>query len=175
MPISFRGSLTLADAYAAIALAQPLGNKIATWVVRSFYLGALIYLTWLTFYSYRVGEPNLARLALAGALFFLLPIGFFVGRELWYRRLARQLCRAGKGLYAPTTGAVDDQAVHSQTDEGNASLNWSAFCGYRASETVAVLYLNYPASYVIMARTKFGSDEDWHRFLRIAGKNLVRR
>ena len=174
-PIAFRGSLTVPNAYAAISLAQPLGNKIAMWIIRAFWVAALVYLCWLTAYAYYDGDYNLARMALAGVVLFLIPICVSIGREIWYRKRAEQLCKEGKLLYAPTEGEVDDNSIHSKTDVGEGTLNWSAFCGYRQSESVAVLYLHYPASYLIMARSKFSSDQDWDNFLQTASQKLTKR
>lgn len=74
VPIPFRGSLTVSDVYAAISLAQPLGNEIALWVVRAFLVAALIYMCWLTGHAHNDGEHNLARMAFVGVIIALLPI-----------------------------------------------------------------------------------------------------
>lgn len=171
-PIAFRGSLTVPDAYAAISLAQPRGNKIAIWIVRAFFVAALGYMSWITAYAYFDEEYNLARLAFAGAILVLIPITVAIGREIWYRRRANQLCKEGKHLYAPTDGEVDDTSVRSKTETGEGKLNWSAFRGYRVADAVAVLYLQFPGSYVIMARSKFGSDQEWIGFLQLTSRKL---
>jgi hypothetical protein len=172
VPIPFRGSLTVSDVYAAISLAQPLGNKIAIRVVRAFLVAALIYMCWLTGYAHNDGEHNLARMAFVGVMIALLPICVAIAREIWCRRRANQLCRERKLLYAPTEGELDANSIRSRTETAEGTLKWSAFCGYRKRDNVAVLYHHYPASYVIMARSKFGSDEDWAGFLHLASQEL---
>ncbi len=171
-PISFSGSLTVPDAYAAISLAQPFGNKIATWIVRAFFVAAFIYVCWLTAYAYYDGEYNLARMAFAGVILVMIPICVAFGRIIWHRRRADHLCNEGKTLYAPTEGEIDSNSIRSKAEAGEGTLNWSAFCGYREADTVAVLYQHYPASYVIMVRSKFESDQDWASFLQLASQKL---
>lgn len=173
-PITFRGSLTVSDAYAAFSLAQPFGNKIAMWIARAFFFAALGCMCWLAVYAYYDGEYNLARMALAGVVLVLLPICVTIGRELWHRKRANQLWKEGKLLFAPTEGEIDDDSIRSKAEIGEGTLNWSAFCGYREAETVAVLFQYYPGSYVIMARSKFESDQDWADFLQLASRKLKR-
>lgn len=173
-PIPFSGKLTVSDAYDAISLAQPLGNKIANWVVYAFLLLALLYTSWLTAYSYLQGEKILGRMALSGVVLFLFPCLFVIAHKTWYRKRAKQLYKDGKRLYSLTIGEVDDISLRSKTEDGEGTLNWSAFCGYRESESVAVLYQHYPVPYVIMARSKFSTEQDWENCIQLVSKKLKR-
>ena len=172
--IPFQGSLTVSDVYAAGTLAQSLGNWIAMWVIRGFFVIAFIFMSWLTVYTHWKGDPNFARMAFTGALGVLLLICFGIGREIWYRKLANQLCKEGKLLYAPTEGEIDSDSIRSKSADGEGILKWSGFCGYRESDTVLILYFRCPNSYVIMARSKFVADQDWIDFCQLVSKKLNR-
>lgn len=172
--IPFRGALTVPDAYAAGSLSQPLGNRIAIWVVRGVFIVSFVYLSWITAYTYWSGEPNLARMYLTGALGVLLLICFGIGREIWYRRIANQLCKEGKLLYAPTEGEIDADSIRSKSKDGEGTLKWSGFCGYRSNDSVVVLYFEPPTSFAIMARSKFANDQDWAELCQLVDQKLKR-
>ncbi len=173
-PIRFRGALTVADAFAAVSLAQPIGNKIAMWVIRIFLAAVLIYSIWFTVFAYQQENRILARVALAGVVFVLFLIWGVIGREIWYRRRAKQLAKEGKFQYAPSEGEIDDHSIRTKAAIGESTIHWTAFCGYRESARLALLYMQYPASYVIVARSKFGCEQDWTRFLELASRKLKR-
>jgi hypothetical protein len=54
------------------------------------------------------------------------------------------------------------------------ATGYGAYAFYN-SERIALLYQQFPSHYVIFARTKFASDQDWRRFLQIVSKKLSLR
>jgi hypothetical protein len=170
--IPFRGSCTLPEVYEAIALAQPLGNKIATWTLRSLLALGFAYMVWLAGFALFKKDGGLTRMAfvfLGGTSFV---IGVVLIRYIRNRRLAARYCREGKFLYEHTEGEVDAVTIRTKSERGEGAINWSAFCGYRLSDNVAVLYMRFPDSYLIMVRSKFSNAEDWERLSEVMRQKL---
>ncbi len=173
--ILISGKWTVSDLYAAISLAQPKSYKIRIALIWGFFFCGFIYLTWLTVFSYMKNDLHLAAQEFGGAavLLFALCFQFFQKRSA--RKFDEKLCREGKLAYAPTTGEINETEIFFKSENGEYHHNWSSFCGFRASKTVAVLYQHYPGPFLVVSRSKFHTEQDWNNFIQLAGRKLDER
>ena len=170
--IAFEGVVTVDEVFRAAALATPPGNKIATWVVRVYFVSALVYFAWLTLFCWSRGEKNMARIALAGTvlLFFFVGLGFF--RILRQRQSIKSLAANSQGIFAEPIGEVDHQAIWSRSNDSDFELKWTSFRGYRQSEDIVLLFFHDSANYALMSGSKFSNDDDWNKFVEIIKEKL---
>ncbi len=171
-PIPISGKWTVPDLYAAISLAQPKNYKIKNALVWGFFFCGFIVLTWLTTISYLKNDTHLAAQAFGGAAVFLFVLCFLFLQKRRGRKIDEKFCRKGKLVYAHTTGQIDDTEIYFKSIEGEYHHNWSSFCGFRASKTVAVLYQHYPGPFLLVPRSKFHTEQDWDNFIQLAGRKL---
>jgi len=171
-PILISGKWTVSDLYAAISLAQPKNYKIKNALVWGFFFCGFIYLAWLTAHSYLKNDIHLAAQALGGAAVVLFVLCFLFLQKKRTRKIDEKLCREGKLAYAHTTGQIDETEIFFKSEDGEFHHNWSSFCRFRASKTVAVLYQHYPSPFLAVSRSKFHTEQDWDNFIQLAGRKL---
>jgi len=172
--IHFGGALTVQDAFDADCLTQPLSRKLDVWASGVFLALVALGLIIVAGYGYTADNFDLVFSSGLALLFVALLASFFPARAIARRRRASRKCQLGKGVFQPTGGRVNDEIIQSWTEDAGATLKWSAFCGFRSSHRLVILYLEFPRSFVIFARTKFATDEDWQNFLRLVGTKLPR-
>jgi hypothetical protein len=170
--IPFSGSMSVADAFAAASLAVPRGRKTSVWIARCLLAYGLLHMGAVAAYSAYRGKYGVTLMATAVFAVLLLIVAFAVGRTAWVRHRANRLWREGKGLFERTEGRVTSDGIESKTMSTFVALQWSAFCGYRMSDRIVVLYRAPSGPSVLMARSKFATDEDWGAFLEMVGTRL---
>jgi hypothetical protein len=173
--IRFGGALTVDDVLRAARLARSASSKVAN--ILAWAAGVLVALGFMALAAYHVYEDDEYEHVFRAALSLvvvLTAIAFAAAHPQWVRSRQHEAARRGDGLYTPTHGAACDEFLESKTDEAAARFKWSAFYGYRASTDVAILYGRLSRQFVIFARTKFDSDDDWQRFLNLVAHKLPR-
>jgi hypothetical protein len=173
--IRFGGALTVQDAFDADRLTQPLSRKLDVWASGIFLAIVAFGLLIVASYGYSADNLDLVFSAGLALLFVGLLASFFPGRAFARRRHASRQCQRGKGLFHVTAGRMNSEVIQTWTEEAGTTLKWSAFCGYRSSPSVAVLYLEFPRSFLVFARSKFTTDEDWRYFLTLVGTKLPQK
>lgn len=169
--ISFSGSISVADAFAAANLAAS-GRKTSVWIARCLLAYGLLHMGGMAAYSAYRGKYGVTLTATAVFVLLVAILVIAVGRTIWARYRARQLWQEGKGLFECTEGRVTNDGIESKTSSAFVSLQWSAFCGYRMSDSIVILYRDPGGPSVLMARSKFAHDEDWAAFLGMVGTHL---
>ena len=172
--VHFAGSLTVRDAYEAVNFAKTRLAILASLAGNTFLTILLVLATGFAVYQFSRDEDFLIPF-IGMVVIDMVVVVTAIAHPRSVRRRADQLCREGQGLYAPTTGQVDGTGIESKADGAEAALTWNAFCAYRNSERVAILYRRFPSNYVIFACTKFRDEEDWQLFLTLVSGNLPAR
>jgi len=152
--VEFSGVLSVKDAFAACTMAQPTSQRVATWIVRSILGVGLVLAVVPVVYALFVKDDGLLRFACVLLLLIGVVALASVGRWAQFRLRANRYWKQRKGLYLATTGRIDNDAIHVSTELATSSAYWSGFCGFRHSQDIAVLYWDFPKSFMIVARAK---------------------
>jgi hypothetical protein len=167
--IGFAGALTVAESLEAHRLFVPWYS----W--RSW--GGIAMLLALAMCLFFVSTPWFDRQAtgdslyLAFALVVIMAVYMAVVRLLLPRQ-ARRFYAQRFGAYVETTGYVAPEELVSSTTFASTFIRWPAFRGYRNSANIILLYCDNAPDFVILARSKFVSDEDWQAALAIVASRL---
>jgi hypothetical protein len=88
-------------------------------------------------------------------------------------RLARRRYEQRYGSYADTSGYLSPDKLVTHTTFTSGEVRWPAFRGFQASANIIILYWDNSPGFVILARGKFASDEDWQAALEIVASRLA--
>jgi len=172
-PIEMSGVLSVSDAFHACALGQRTKLRRFVFWCRLALLaivgGFLLVLLVSTFYSAHYAMSRVALTALAVIAVLVAT------RPAWYRVRAGQLWKRRQGLFGQTHTTITEDMIEMRTENSAAQLKWAAFCAYRHSDRVAILYLEFPGPFTIIAREKFVEDAQWPVFLCLLEKKLPKR
>lgn len=172
-PIEMSGVLSVRDAFHACALAARTKlRRFMAWCAFAFLAivgGFLLVVLGSSLYyaDYRMSLIALSALAIMPVLGAMRPA--------WYRLRAGQLWKRRKGLYAQTHTTITEDMIETRTENAAVQLTWAAFCAYRHSDRVAILYLEFPRPFIIIARDKFAEDAQWRAFLCLLERKLPKR
>jgi hypothetical protein len=173
--IRFCGSLTVDDMLEAERLAKTLSKKVEHWFAWAFALLTVLCLLGVAAYDLLYDDEfDVAPPALFVASVVGIGMALAIHRPQLVRSRATRASSEARGPYAYTSGEVSNEAIISATQDATSVLKWSAFCGYRSSDGVAILYQTYPRRVVIFARTKFEHDDAWTLFLDLVSRKLPR-
>lgn len=172
--VPFAGSLTVRDAYEAVNIAKTRLAVVASLAGIVLLTALLVLATGFAAYQFSRDEDFLIPF-IGMVVLDMVVVVIAIARPRSVRRRANQLCQEGKGLYTPTTGRVDGKGIQSRAKTAETVLPWDAFCAYRNSVRVAILYRRFPSNYVIFARTKFRDETDWQQFLSLISRRLPAR
>jgi hypothetical protein len=177
--IHFHGSLTVDDMFEAERLAQSAWKKHEHWITWTMALLTVLCVLGVgafDLYSLLYDDEFDAELpSPLGLLVVVIGTGLALYHPRLVRARAMKMWTQSKGPYAWTSGTVTGEAITSASQGAVAVFKWSDFCGYRCSDRVAILYLQYPKQFVIFARTKFQHDDAWTQFLDIVWQKLPPR
>lgn len=86
--------------------------------------------------------------------------------------------KQGEGYFLPTRVRISEAALHatcdSATESRMADYKWELFRGYRASESIVLLYYDLPGGYLTAARSTFSSERQWEAFVALVSSKLPR-
>ena len=171
-PIVLSGTLSVAD----VVHAQRLASRALGVGLMLFFLalvGVLSVLLLMGDSAPRRSPALLSRgmLLIAGITLLLVYIVSYAGRYLAFSWQARQ----GLGVFAPSHTVVTPDGFATVSEHASSQLKWSLFRGYRISNRVIVLYVQFPHQFLILARDKLEDPMQWPRLVSLVQRSLPRR
>lgn len=123
-----------------------------------------------------VSMTSLDRASVGDPLYLVLALvsmaGYMVVLRLRVPRLAQRFYEQRYGTYAETTGYVSPEELVTHTTFTSGEVRWPAFRGYKASINIILLFWDSAPGFVILARGKFASADDWNAVLGIVSSRL---
>jgi hypothetical protein len=173
--VTFDGALTWAEVYAAGRLARSRVGGVFSQIVLTVVGLAALYIVWLGYYTWSEQDFTYFRVVILGGVALGVASLLIAGKKFQIWVQTRSLKQQNVGPFAPTRGKVSLERIESRGIASATLLEWPAFCGYRANEQVAVVYLRFPSPYLIFGRSKFASDADWQQLLAIFAQKLPKK
>lgn len=131
----------------------------------------------MAMFLFVVSTTSFARQAAGDPLYLVLALvsmaGYMAVVRLRLPRQARRLYTQRYGAYVETTGYVAPEELVSSTTFASTLIRWPAFRGYRNSANIILLYCDNAPDFVVLARSKFASSEDWQAALAIIASRLA--
>jgi hypothetical protein len=169
-PIRISGSLSLQDYFRGVRLGRRRVHRFLLLLCL-----AVLILLWVTAYRDKSIERDIAPIIVLTIVIPLVWLGVFVGVR-WFTNLrVRKSHALGKGPFAPTEAFITEDGYEVHRETVNANTLWSAYCKYRHSDEVAVLFLDgNPNMFVLVPRNHFQTQHDWDCFLGLLERKLPR-
>ena len=167
----FAGQLTLEQYVSAQQIWQP--KKVGWTKLVGLSLLPIFVFGSATVEAYLSDEGELfLEQIIAIALCLSVLAAYFVGKS-FERRQLRALASNRKGVFTPCKGAFQNRGLRFAA-EGLFPIDysWGDFVGYRASDEILLLYVDYPKQVNFLARNWFSSEEDWLRLKSIVATEL---
>ena len=166
---TLRGCLTVADARAAHRLATRgfwprviLANAILA--VFSIGLAAVAV-------SSRPSAPQASNVML---LFACGVPGLFMLRYVRGHIRLRQLAQRQYGVFALTQSTFSTDRITATSENAKSEYEWPLFSGFRANDSIALLFFANSKQDMIVARGKLQPPDDWPALLRLLESKLPR-
>jgi hypothetical protein len=101
------------------------------------------------------------------------PLAFAI---IWASRLWSFLrqSRQHVGIFAPSESVITPEGLSTVTEHSEWRIKWTLFRGFRASDRVVVLYLQFPTQYFLISRAKLEDSSQWPLVLELASDALPR-
>jgi hypothetical protein len=159
--IVLSGTLSVSD----VLHAQRLAARLLRWHVLVGLFAAVALLVFL-FDLPSDGSPlQLTRAALlVGCVLLPLVLVLNWTRLFWsYSHQARQKI----GIFAPSETVVTPEGFSTVTEHAESRVKWSMFRGFRSSDRVVVLYLQFPTQFLLVSRAKLEDPHQWPLLLEL--------
>lgn len=168
--IGFSGAVTVEEAFEADRLLMP-GQRWRIGISIAVLSGIVLLLVIIAIASWPETEAVMPLLFLAiMAAGVVAAIGI---QRMNLQRLAQRRYEQRYGSYGDTTGYVSPDELVTNTTFASAAIRWPAFSGYKTSANIILLFWDNAPGYMILARGKFASDEDWQAALAIVASRLA--
>ncbi len=173
------GTLSVRDVLEASSLACSRYPRVYRWGIWSALCLMLLLFFVLdgTIHVHGFWITGLNAAPETGTLLLIFP-GLFLfafGLSLANRGRLHGMRRRGERPFSHVESWFTSDMIRQRSASVESSMQWSAFCGYRKSKRVVVLFLRYPGDYISATRELHQSEEDWQRFLALVQRKLPAR
>ncbi len=127
----------------------------------------------LTGFEMRPRSPFLVAQILLFLYCIATPLAVVIGyvrRYLYYRRQSH----LQQGVFAPTTTVIAPDGMTTKSEHAESRIRWTLFRGFRESDRVIVLYLQFPNQFLIVSRGKLEDQNQWHSLTALVEHQLPR-
>lgn len=159
------GTLPVSD----VLHAQRLAARALRWYI---ILGIVLGIALLMFLLDAGGrEPMLLTSGVILVMSMAVPLVLAVNWVRRYTSYVRQ-SRQQVGIFAPSETVVSGAGFSTATVHAESRVKWSLFQGFRRSDRVVVLYLQFPSQYLVISRSKLEDPSQWPLLLELIGAAL---
>ena len=109
----------------------------------------------------------------------LLGVCIFVAAVLsaplvWGRMRLNDAARNQFGMFAPKEYVFSPEKISSRSEDANSEFAWSRFGGFRANDSVALLFYGNSAFHLIVARSTLRDRAAWPALMALMESKLPR-
>lgn len=168
------GCLTVADSIAAHRLVT-YGSWyrviLAIAVVFLFSVSVFAIVLIALAVSFRPYGPQTSNAFLLTAI---ILVALLVVPSVRGRLQLRSFARRQFGMFAPTESVFTAEKIVTASDSAKSEFEWSLFSGFRANETIALLFFYKSKQHLILARSKLQNSNEWPSLLALIESRLTK-
>lgn len=164
--ITIEGSFTRADMQNISLLS---GNYQYYIYFTTLRIGLFLTFVAILFCGYSLNDSVITMLAWIGVTVSGFNATFYIYWDIRSRSRDRKQEQQNMGPFRSSRISISNDGISKVLESENESFvgtaKWAFFSGHRLSDTIVLLYHDFPCGYAVIARSMFQEQDDWHSFI----------